>query len=43
MEKPELTMEDIVTAINSCEDDFLLVISFGEEEVSNGKEESLQT
>lgn len=41
MEMPELTMEDIVTVINSCKGDFLLVILLGEED-DNVKKESVQ-
>lgn len=43
MEKPELTMEDIVTLVNSSELDFIIEVEFGEEDMDGEKKESLQT
>ena len=42
MEKPELTMDDIVTAVNAADDDFILVVELGEEDGNAEKKESLQ-
>lgn len=43
MEKPELTIEDIVTLVNSSEHDFIIEVEFGEENVDGEKKESIQT
>lgn len=39
MERPELTMEDVVTIVNSIENDFVIHIEFSEEGSVNGKTE----
>ena len=38
-----MVQKDMATMNEIHDDDFLLVISFGEEEVGNGEEESFQT
>ncbi len=35
----ELTMEELIALINSQKDDFVIRVEFGEEAVSNAKEE----
>ena len=41
LNKSELTMRDIIKAINSCKNEFLITVSFGEEEAKNAKKESI--
>ena len=43
MEKPEFSMEDVVTLVNSCEGEFIIHVEFGKEESHGGKEEAVQT
>ncbi len=41
LNRSELTMRDIIKAINSCKNEFLITVSFGEGEAKNGKKESI--
>lgn len=44
MEKPMLTMEDIVTIVNSSENEFIIHVEFGEEdEIDGDSKKSVQT
>ena len=43
MKKPELTMEDIVTLVNSCDNEFIIHVEFGEGDAHGEREESVQT
>jgi|BioPla2DNA2_1021312.scaffolds.fasta_scaffold07212_11 hypothetical protein len=41
MDRPEFTMEDIVTLVNSCDNEFIIHVEFGEEETHEQSEESV--
>ena len=41
MDRPEFTMEDIVTLVNSCDNEFIIHVGFGEEEVHEQSDESV--
>ena len=43
MKRPEFSMEDVVTLVNSCENEFIIHVEFGEEEADGEQEESVQT
>lgn len=43
MDRPEFTMEDIVTLVNSCENEFIIHVEFGEEVAHETRGESVQT
>lgn len=43
MEKPEFSMEDVVTLVNSCEGEFIIHVEFGKGEFHGDKEETVQT
>ncbi len=43
MEKPEFSMEDVVTLVNSCEGEFIIHVEFGKGESHGDKEETVQT
>ena len=40
MERPEFTMGDIVTLVNSCDNEFIIHVEFGEEETHEQSDES---
>jgi len=41
MDRPEFTMEDIVTLVNSCDNEFIIHVEFGEEEPNEQNDESV--
>ena len=41
MDRPEFTMEDIVTLVNSCDNEFIIHVEFGEEEPNEQSDESV--
>ena len=41
MDRPEFTMEDIVTLVNSCDNEFIIHVEFAEEESNEQNDESV--
>lgn len=41
MDRLEFTMEDIVTLVNSCDNEFIIHVEFGEEESNEQNDESV--
>ncbi len=43
MDRPEFSMEDVVTLVNCCEGEFIIHVEFGEGESGGKQEETVQT